>query len=141
MSERISTTLDVSAVCFVDELGRVLTVRKVGTSAFQLPGGKPEPGETTQATAAREVLEEIGVVVDPDQLTYLGTWTADAANEPDTSVTGTIYVGQLAAVPQPAREIEELRWHDVRDVGREGLAPLLATRVLPALQRFLAELS
>ncbi|BDH55285.1 hypothetical protein [Tsukamurella sp. PLM1] len=36
--------LTVAAVCFRDQTGRVLTVRKRGTDAFMLPGGKLEPG-------------------------------------------------------------------------------------------------
>ncbi|MCU1568948.1 MAG: hydrolase, partial [Pseudarthrobacter sp.] len=35
----------VSAVCVFDDLGRLLTVRKRGTSMFMHPGGKPEAGE------------------------------------------------------------------------------------------------
>lgn len=35
--------IEVSAVCLFDDSGRVLTVRKRGTSGWMLVGGKPEP--------------------------------------------------------------------------------------------------
>ena len=45
----------VSAVCVFDDAGRLLTVRKRGTTMFMHPGGKPEPGETAVQAAAREL--------------------------------------------------------------------------------------
>ena len=55
--------ITVSAICFEREDGTVLTVRKRGTHAWMLPGGKPEPGETAAECAVREVLEELGVEI------------------------------------------------------------------------------
>lgn len=43
----------VSAVLLPDADGRVLTVRKRGTSTFMQPGGKPDPGESPDARCAR----------------------------------------------------------------------------------------
>lgn len=39
---------------------------------YQLVGGKPDVHESLIACAVRETYEEVGVVVDPDQLTFLG---------------------------------------------------------------------
>ena len=44
----------VSAVVIRDADGRVLTVRKRGTSMFMFPGGKPDPGERPVDAAVRE---------------------------------------------------------------------------------------
>ena len=64
-----------------DAAGRVLVVRKHGTSVFMQPGGKPEPGESAAEALARELQEEVGLVVDPADLVPLGTFESDAANE------------------------------------------------------------
>lgn len=130
----------VAAVVFLDDNGRVLTVRKRGTSRFMLPGGKPEVGEAAIDTAIREVREEIGVTLDAETLEPLGTFTAAAANESGHTVTGTIFVHpdspEIAAFQrlQPAAEIEELRWTDP-DGALDDVAPLLATQIFPALER------
>lgn len=132
----------VAAVVFLDDGGRVLTVRKRGTSRFMLPGGKPEIGETSIQTAMREVQEELGVRLDAAALEQLGTFTAAAANEAGHTVTGTIFVHRnsphVAAYQQlqPAAEIEELRWTDPRG-DLDDVAPLLVTQIFPALARYL----
>ena len=50
----------VAAALIVDDGGRLLLVRKSGTSVFMQPGGKYEPGETGAQTLARELHEELG---------------------------------------------------------------------------------
>ncbi|BAS07486.1 phosphatase NudJ [Arthrobacter sp. Hiyo4] len=81
----------VSAVCVFDDAGRLLTVRKRGTSMFMHPGGKPEAGETAVHAAARELQEEVGIVVDPRELELMGVWIADAANEAATDIEATVF--------------------------------------------------
>ncbi|HEY9314031.1 NUDIX domain-containing protein [Williamsia sp.] len=125
--------LTVSAVCFHNAASQVLTVRKSGTAAFMLPGGKLEPGESPAQAAVREVLEEIGIKITPRDLTELGTFTAAAANEPDTSVRGHIFCAELTGTPEPAGEIAELRWYDRSDRSQQ-LAPLLRDHIFPALE-------
>ena len=58
----------VAALILTDGAGRVLTVRKRGTEHFMLPGGKIEPGESSDATAVREAHEELGLVLDAAEL-------------------------------------------------------------------------
>jgi 8-oxo-dGTP pyrophosphatase MutT (NUDIX family) len=82
----------VSAVCVFDNTGRLLTVRKRGTSMFMHPGGKPEAGETVGQTAARELAEEVGIVVDPRELQLMGVWIADAANEAATDIEAAVFL-------------------------------------------------
>lgn len=132
-TERTPQHLTVSAVCFQNAASQVLTVRKSGTAAFMLPGGKLEPGESPIEAAVREVLEEIGIEITPPDLTELGTFTAAAANEPDTSVSGHIFCAELTGEPNPAGEIAELRWYDQSDSSPQ-LAPLLRDHIFPALR-------
>ena len=59
----------VSAVVLARPDRRVLTVRKAGTAMFMFPGGKHLPGEAPVDTAVREVAEETGLRLRPDELT------------------------------------------------------------------------
>lgn len=116
-----------------NEQGHILTVRKRGTSRFMLPGGKPEPGESPTETALREVAEEIGAVLDPARLHYVGTFRAPAANEDGFEVEGAAYSHPAPTEVHIANEIEEVRWLDPNpEQWPADLAPLLAEKILPA---------
>ncbi|MGO1639044.1 MAG: NUDIX hydrolase [Ancrocorticia populi] len=126
----------VGAVVLRNSEGDVLTVRKQGASLFQLPGGKPEGEESMRETVVREAAEEVGIQLDPAQLEYLGDYTASAANEPGHDVSGAIYTypSELTQNIAPHSEIRELKWA-APVPNSSGYAPLLATRVFPALER------
>lgn len=125
----------VSAVVMLDREGRVLNVRKRGTAAFMLPGGKPEPGEDAATTALREFSEELGIELDPSELTPLGVFRAPAANEPDHVVEAAVFEHPLvgaALAAGPRAEIEAVEWIDPENQ-RADLAPLNTELVFPAL--------
>jgi 8-oxo-dGTP pyrophosphatase MutT (NUDIX family) len=127
--------LQVAAVCFIDNRGSLLTVRKRATRAFMLPGGKIEPAESPRAAAAREVTEELGIRCDPTGLELLGRWAADAANESDTTLDAHVFVFSGEISPTASSEIEEIRWISLDAHGEElCLAPLLVEHVMPALR-------
>lgn len=128
----------VSAVCVFDDAGRLLTVRKRGTGMFMHPGGKPEPGETAVQAAARELAEEVGIAVQPEDLELMGVWIADAANEAATDIEATVFRAPGTWQASPAAEIAEIRWLDIRGPGGgtalpRDLAPLLTDHILPLL--------
>lgn len=127
----MTTPLVVSAVVLRDGGGRVLTVRKTGTSALMLPGGKLEPGETAAQAAIREAREEIGAELDEDLLHPLGVFDAAAANEPGRTVTATVFEHPIVPIGAPAAEIAEATWVELDD---PRLAPLLADAIFPALR-------
>lgn len=131
-------TIRVAAVVFRDPAGRVLTVRKRGTEAFMLPGGKREEGEEFIQAAAREVAEELGLSVTTDELTPLGHWHSAAANEPGHDLESHVFTyGQLDQTPEVAAEIEELRWLDEATLRTPPagltLAPMLQFNATPAI--------
>lgn len=123
----------VSAVCVFDEAGRLLTVRKRGTGMFMHPGGKPEPGESAAQAAARELAEEVGILLDPASLDLMGVWIADAANEAATDIEATVFSAPGTWTAHPSAEIEEIRWLDPAAAPTPDLAPLLTDHILAEL--------
>ncbi|GAA2865132.1 DNA mismatch repair protein MutT [Actinoplanes cyaneus] len=116
-------------VCVRDR--RVLVVRAKNSDAFYLPGGKPEPGETHAEAAARETLEEVGIVVTADQLRLFRTIEAPAHNRPPgTRVRLVCFLAESDATPEAANEIAELAWFTSAD----------APRCAPAIRLLLDEL-
>ncbi|MGU3290943.1 NUDIX hydrolase [Williamsia sp. M5A3_1d] len=130
MTERL---IVVSAVVIRDVEGRVLTVRKRGTSRFMLPGGKPEAGESAAQAAIREVLEEVGAVLDPELLVDLGVFATPAANEDGHTLRASVFEHGWVDIPGAAAEIAELRWLEPFVGDRPDVAPLLTQAVFPLL--------
>ena len=134
MADTAVREIHVSAAVITDADGRLLLVRKAGTTAFMQPGGKPEPGETPAETLARELDEEIGVRVGPSELRHLGSYRASAANEPGFVVVAEVFEVDLGSQhPSIAAEIDELRWITRADADELEVAPLARTYFLPAL--------
>jgi 8-oxo-dGTP diphosphatase len=128
----VSRIISVVAALIRDESGRLLTVRKAGTSAFMLPGGKPEPGEEEIPALARELFEELGCAL--ATVEAFGRFEAVAANEPDATVCSSVYLTTVTGEIGARAEIEELLWIDPAIPPSVSLAPLLETKVLPALR-------
>jgi 8-oxo-dGTP pyrophosphatase MutT (NUDIX family) len=125
----------VSAVCVYDAAGRLLTVRKRGTDKFMHPGGKPEANESAAEAASRELDEEVGISVPPQDLELLGTWLATAANEEHTNIEATVFVAPGCWEARPSAEIAEIRWLDPAEELPDDLAPLLTDHILPLLHK------
>ncbi|MCX6499283.1 MAG: NUDIX domain-containing protein [Arthrobacter sp.] len=123
----------VSAVCVFDATGRLLTVRKRGTDKFMHPGGKPEAGETAAQAASRELAEEVGIIVPPEDLEPFGSWLAEAANEAATQIEATVFTAPGSWTAHASAEIAEIRWLDLSAGLPDDLAPLLTDHVLPLL--------
>ena len=126
----------VSAVVMRDQRGRVLNVRKRGTTSLMLPGGKHEPGEDPSDTAVREFGEELGIALDRARLRSLGVFRAAAANEPDHVVEATVFEHPFVAgadAAEPLAEIAALEWVDPT-VSRPDMAPLNTDVIFPVLR-------
>lgn len=109
-------------------------MRKSGTTAFMQPGGKPEPGETPAETLVRELAEEVGLRLTPDDLEPLGEFRARAANEPGFVVVADVFrVDSGAQTPVPDAEIAELRWVTRAEASGLDVAPLAAIYFLPEI--------
>lgn len=111
-----------------------LLLRKRGTRFWILPGGKPEPGEGTEQALVREVVEELGCQVRPESIRFLGEYSDVAANEPDTTVTIPLYIGDIDGVPVPKAEIDAMCWYPADDPNEQDLSPIVARKIIPALR-------
>jgi 8-oxo-dGTP diphosphatase len=129
----VSEPVAIVAALIRDSRGRVLLVRKKGTSAFMQPGGKREAGENDLAALARELDEEIGCRMDAGAAVKLGHFRAPAANESGRDVVADVYVVSVVGKPRPLAEIAELAWIDPASPPPIDLAPLTRDHVLPLL--------
>lgn len=68
--------LVVAACVLIDSDGRVLIAQRPAGKAmaglWEFPGGKREAGESSRAALVRELDEELGIAVDPDDLMPCG---------------------------------------------------------------------
>ena len=119
--------IHVSAAVIVDEAGRVLVVRKQGTSMFMQPAG-----ESAAQTLIRELHEELGLELDEADLQPLGSFVSAAANEPGHRVIAEAFATSVdpQAVTVQA-ELAELRWITPDDIATLPLAPLSVEHLLP----------
>ena len=131
MSGAARTIRTVAAV-ILDEQQRVLVVRKHGSTTFIQPGGKRAAGEDSLATLARELDEELGVVLLTDSARRLGEFQARAVNEPGFTVSGEAFLVQVSGQAVAAAEIAELAWVAIDPPDDFPLAPLSRQHIMPA---------
>ena len=103
------------ALC-VDDGGLLLLVRRAAEvfhGFWDLPGGFLEEGEHPLAALSREVREETGLEVEPDD--FVGVWTDRYSETGETEgVPATLNLYWTARVvggePRAADDVSELRW-------------------------------
>ncbi len=121
----------IAAAVVTDVQGRSLLVRKRGSSIFMQPGGKIESGESALSALTRELREELGLVVDPGETEYIGSYRAIAANEENTVVRAEVFFLTTPEFPVAGSEIEELLWVERLDELAVEVAPLSRDSLLP----------
>jgi len=131
----MTDTIDIVAALIRDAAGRVLLVRKRGTTAFMQPGGKRDSGEDDITTLAREIEEELGCGLVSDSIRPLGEFDAISANEPGFRVHAALYEVEVTGEIAPKAEIEAMMWVDPAAPADIALAPLTRDHVLPLASR------
>lgn len=128
--------LHIATACLFNTQGQLLTVRKRGTQAWMLPGGKRDGDETPLQALLRELQEELQLDMAAQDFAPLGTFSATAANEVDTQVHAHVFVAPapLQHAVQPAAELAALQWLALDQPLPDTLAPLLRSQVIPALR-------
>jgi 8-oxo-dGTP diphosphatase len=131
----VADTIEIVAALIRDGAGRVLLVRKRGTTAFMQPGGKRDSGEDDITALAREIDEELGCRLVPDSIRSLGEFDAISANEPGFRVRAALYEIDVTGEIAPKAEIEAMIWIDPAAPAGIPLAPLTRDHVLPLASR------
>ena len=121
----------IVAAVAINEQCEMLMVRKRGTAAFMLPGGKPGAEETALDALAREVGEELDCGLDRTACRSLGIFRAPAANEPGFMVEAELFAVSLEGAPRPCGEIEEVLWVDPEGELPNPMAQLAREHALP----------
>ena len=130
--------LPVVCAALVDGAGRVLLAQrprgKSMAGLWEFPGGKIQGGETPETALARELLEELGIVVMPDELAPL----AFASHAYETfHVVLLLYVCRRWTREPVAREAQQLAWVALHDFASYAMPPADAPLVA-ALRRALS---
>lgn len=86
---------------------KVLVTRSKGKDTWYLPGGKREAGESDTEALVREVLEELGVSLKADTISFYGTFEAQAHGKPEGTMVRmscylALYTGDLQALAEIA---------------------------------------
>ena len=108
---------------FIDKLAwihivdrKILSTRNKGKSTYYIPGGKRDGEETDIEALVREIQEELSVDLIENQLSYLGTFEAQAHGKAEgLTVRMTCYEGPYAGKLTPASEIDEMVWFSHSD--------------------------
>lgn len=119
------------AAVIIAHKGRVLAAQRAHgelAGGWELPGGKVEPGETSEQAARRECAEELGV-----SLGALWDFSSVEYDYPDFHLSMDVLMGSLAPGQEPELRVHEgLRW-----LGRDEL---LDVAWLPADEGLVREL-
>lgn len=94
--------------------GIVLIERRNPPPGWALPGGFVDPGETVEAAAMREAMEETGLAVTLRCL--LGCYS-DPGRDPRGHTVSLVYVGAAAGVPEARDDARAVRVVDPAAVG------------------------
>ena len=138
---------DTSLVYLLDDEGRVLLGRKrrgMGVGKWNGFGGKIEPGETMRQCAVRELREESGITVRPEDLDLAADLYFDLPSDGRWSHGGMVYfVRKWQGVPHLSEEMEprwfsldQLPYEEMWEADRIWLPQLLAGKQLRGTNLF-----
>jgi 8-oxo-dGTP pyrophosphatase MutT (NUDIX family) len=131
------SVIRIAAAVILGADGRILLVRKRGTRAFMLAGGKIDAGESALEALHREIGEELGCGIEGGA-EPLGRFSAPAENEPGQIVEADLFAVGLDGEIHLNAEIEDVAWHDPQDLESRPLAALARMHALPLARALVA---
>ena len=119
--------------------GELLLIRNSYRTPASVPGGALKSGEDRAVAAARELVEEVGVPVDPDRLAQFSQYTVNEFHHSDTvSVFEVDFGAERPAFEIDRREVVWAGYVAVNDVLAMNLATVvrlyLEEKAPPALE-------
>ena len=125
--EKIPTWIAVVAVALSDGAGRWLMHRrpphKQHGGLWEFPGGKVDPGETPRAALVREVNEELGLTLSPDQLRPAAFADSSGARD-GAGIVILLYTAPVPAGEASALEGGEIGWFAPEEARTLAMPPL-----------------
>ncbi len=103
----------VGAVCAIEHEGEVLLLWQPHREGWSLPGGLVQRGESPEEAVAREVLEEVGLRIDPGEPVAYGV-------HPDSQAVDVVFRIVVAERPSTAlsTEARKATWWSLDELER-----------------------
>ncbi|MEV4139373.1 NUDIX domain-containing protein [Dactylosporangium sp. NPDC049742] len=120
-------------VFVVDDLGRVLLIRRTDNGLWAIPGGAQDFGEYIAETAVRETKEESGVDIEVTGIVGLYTDPKHVMAYTDGEVRQQFSIcfrgRYLGGTPTPSSESSEVRWVPRADLDQLQIHPSMRLRI------------
>ena len=101
-------------ICLKD--GKILCTLSKGKTAWYIPGGKREAGESDEQALIREVREELSVNLIKTTVQKYGVFEDQADGKPEgTIVRMTCYLAEFSGELKADSEIEKIEWFNFSD--------------------------
>lgn len=98
--------------------GIILIERENFPRGLALPGGFVDVGETVEAAAVREVLEEVGLNV--RLRTILGVYS-DPNRDPRFHTASVVFIGDAEGTPRPGSDARDIKVYHLHEIPLERL--------------------
>lgn len=132
---RLTNPLTHGALVLIWSRGEVLLVRNSYVSYYSAPGGFVKPQEDARDAARRELLEEVGLQVQPDSLTLALELTHPWEYKRDHVKVFELTLDERPVVNVDHREVVEALWVAPQDALRMNVFPPLKRVIQERLAR------
>lgn len=127
--ENYLTLVPVVAVAMIHPDGRVLMQKRAAGKEhgglWEFPGGKIEPGESPKSAIVREIIEELGIVLDEKAL-VAHAWAGEdqSPNSGRGAIVILLYTCRSWSGNPVAQAGEEIAWFESEALGGLAMPPL-----------------